>query len=71
MVAKQILFDNAARRQVAKGLDTLANLVKVTLGPRGRNVIVEKSWGTPIITKDGATVAKEIELDNRFENMGA
>ncbi|MCX5741664.1 MAG: chaperonin GroEL [Proteobacteria bacterium] len=71
MVAKEILFDANARRHIAAGLDILANAVKVTLGPRGRNVIIEKSWGAPTITKDGVTVAKEIELEDRFENMGA
>jgi len=57
--------------QIANGLNILANAVKVTLGPRGRNVVIEKSWGSPVVTKDGVTVAKEIELENRFENMGA
>jgi chaperonin GroEL len=71
MSAKQILFDTDARRHIANGLNILANAVKVTLGPRGRNVVIEKSWGAPTITKDGVTVAKEIELENRFENMGA
>jgi chaperonin GroEL len=71
MAAKEILFDTNARKHIANGLNTLANAVKVTLGPRGRNVIIEKSWGAPTITKDGVTVAKEIELENRFENMGA
>jgi chaperonin GroEL len=71
MSAKEILFDSNARRHIANGLNILANAVKVTLGPRGRNVVIEKSWGAPTITKDGVTVAKEIELDNRFENMGA
>jgi chaperonin GroEL len=71
MAAKQILFDTNARRHIANGLNILANAVKVTLGPRGRNVVIEKSWGAPTITKDGVTVAKEIELENRFENMGA
>ncbi|HEY5938771.1 MAG TPA: chaperonin GroEL [Kofleriaceae bacterium] len=71
MSAKEILFDTNARSRIAKGLDVLANAVKVTLGPRGRNVVIEKSWGAPTITKDGVTVAKEIELDNRFENLGA
>ncbi|HEX4419042.1 MAG TPA: chaperonin GroEL [Kofleriaceae bacterium] len=71
MTAKQILFDANARSHIAAGLDMLANAVKVTLGPRGRNVVIEKSWGAPTITKDGVTVAKEIELENRFENMGA
>ncbi|MDB4952609.1 MAG: chaperonin GroEL [Myxococcales bacterium] len=71
MSAKQILFDTNARQHIANGLNILANAVKVTLGPRGRNVVIEKSWGAPTITKDGVTVAKEIELENRFENMGA
>src|ERR1700751_5559524 len=71
MAAKEILFDTKARTQIANGLDTLANAVKVTLGPRGRNVVIEKSWGAPTVTKDGVTVAKEIELENKFENMGA
>jgi chaperonin GroEL len=71
MAAKEILFDARARAQIASGLNTLANAVKVTLGPRGRNVVIEKSWGAPTVTKDGVTVAKEIELENKFENMGA
>src|SRR5262247_1571695 len=71
MAAKDIIFDERARNKVLAGVDTLANAVKVTLGPRGRNVVIEKSWGAPTITKDGVTVAKEIELDNKFENMGA
>jgi len=71
MTAKEILFDANARKHIAIGLDVLANAVKVTLGPRGRNVVIEKSWGAPTITKDGVTVAKEIELENRFENLGA
>src|SRR6202167_3512839 len=71
MAAKQILFDTNARKHIANGLNMLANAVKVTLGPRGRNVVIEKSWGAPTITKDGVTVAKEIELSNHFENMGA
>jgi len=71
MAAKEIAFDIAAREYIANGLNILANAVKVTLGPRGRNVIIEKSWGAPTITKDGVTVAKEIELEDRFENMGA
>jgi len=71
MAAKEILFDSNARKHIAAGINTLANAVKVTLGPRGRNVVIEKSWGAPTITKDGVTVAKEIELENRFENMGA
>jgi len=71
MAAKEILFDTNAREHIANGLNILANAVKVTLGPRGRNVVIEKSWGAPTITKDGVTVAKEIELEDRFENMGA
>ncbi|HSN29608.1 MAG TPA: chaperonin GroEL [Kofleriaceae bacterium] len=71
MTAKDILFDTSARSRIGAGLDALANAVKVTLGPRGRNVVIEKSWGAPTITKDGVTVAKEIELEDRFENMGA
>jgi chaperonin GroEL len=71
MAAKDIIFDEKARSRVMAGVDTLANAVKVTLGPRGRNVVIEKSWGAPTVTKDGVTVAKEIELENKFENMGA
>lgn len=71
MAAKDILFDAKAREKLKKGVDKLANAVKVTLGPKGRNVVIEKSFGSPIITKDGVTVAKEIELEDRFENMGA
>jgi chaperonin GroEL len=71
MAAKEILFDVRAREAILHGVNTLADAVKVTLGPKGRNVIIEKSWGAPTITKDGVTVAKEIELENRFENMGA
>ena len=71
MPAKEIKYDNKAREKMLKGVDTLANAVKVTLGPKGRNVVLEKSWGSPNITKDGVTVAKEIELEDKFENMGA
>src|SRR5881227_1105918 len=71
MAAKEILFDTKARAQIAHGLNTLANAVKVTLGPKGRNVVIEKSWGAPTITKDGVTVAKEIELEDKLANMGA
>ena len=71
MAAKDIVFDIEARNKVLAGVDALANAVKVTLGPRGRNVIIEKSWGAPVVTKDGVTVAKEIELEDKFENMGA
>src|SRR5213082_3534264 len=70
-MAKEILFDVRARETILKGVNTLADAVKVTLGPKGRNVVIEKSFGSPTITKDGVTVAKEIELENRFENMGA
>jgi chaperonin GroEL len=71
MTAKTVIFDTKARDKMLKGVDTLANAVKVTLGPKGRNVVIEKSFGAPTITKDGVTVAKEIELDDKFENMGA
>ena len=71
MSAKEVLFDVKAREKLARGVDKLANAVKVTLGPKGRNVAIEKSFGAPVITKDGVTVAKEIELDDKFENMGA
>jgi len=70
-MAKEIRYDAKARESILKGIDTLANAVKVTLGPKGRNVILEKSFGSPNITKDGVTVAKEIELEDKFENMGA
>ncbi len=71
MPAKEIHFADTARSDIARGVNTLANAVKVTLGPRGRNVAINKSWGSPTVTKDGVTVAKEIELTNKFENMGA
>ena len=71
MAAKQIIFDVEARNRILEGVDTLANAVKVTLGPKGRNVVIEKSWGAPVVTKDGVTVAKEIELEDKFQNMGA
>ena len=70
-MAKQIFFDIEARNRMKKGVDTLANAVKVTLGPKGRNVVIEKKFGAPQVTKDGVTVAKEIELDDPIENMGA
>src|SRR6056297_1716513 len=70
-MAKDIIFDTKARQQLKKGIDTLADAVKVTLGPKGRNVVIDKSFGAPLITKDGVTVAKEIELEDKFENMGA
>jgi chaperonin GroEL len=71
MAAKQILFSDQARAKIAEGLNILANTVKVTLGPRGRNVVIEKDWGGPSVTKDGVTVAKEVELEDKFQNMGA
>ena len=71
MAAKEIKYDMKAREAISKGIDTLAEAVKVTLGPKGRNVILEKSWGSPTVTKDGVTVAKEIELEDKFENIGA
>jgi chaperonin GroEL len=71
MAAKEIRYDQKAREALLKGVNILADAVKVTLGPKGRNVILEKSFGSPTVTKDGVTVAKEIELEDRFENMGA
>ncbi|MGE3954278.1 MAG: chaperonin GroEL [Parachlamydiales bacterium] len=71
MAAKEIKFKEDARQKIRKGVETLAKAVKVTLGPKGRNVVISKAYGGPIITKDGVTVAKEIELEDRFENMGA
>jgi chaperonin GroEL len=71
MAAKEIKYGTTARRRMMKGVDALANAVKVTFGPRGRNVLIEKSWGSPRVTKDGVTVAKEIELEDKFENIGA
>src|SRR6201746_1495271 len=70
-MAKQIFFDIDARNKMKKGVDVLANAVKVTLGPKGRNVVIEKKFGAPSVTKDGVTVAKEIELEDAIENMGA
>jgi len=70
-MAKQIIFNEEARRSLKRGVDQLANAVKVTLGPKGRNVVLEKSFGSPTITKDGVTVAKEVELEDKFENIGA
>src|SRR5690554_6267849 len=70
-MAKQIVFNTEARNALKRGVDTLANAVKVTLGPAGRNVVIEKSFGAPTVTKDGVSVAKEIELEDKFENMGA
>jgi chaperonin GroEL len=71
MPAKDLLFEESARRQLKNGIDALAQAVKVTLGPRGRNVAIDKKWGPPTVTHDGVTVAKEIELENPFQNMGA
>ncbi|MDX1604771.1 MAG: TCP-1/cpn60 chaperonin family protein, partial [Candidatus Competibacterales bacterium] len=71
MSAKDVKFSEDARTRMVRGLNTLANAVKVTLGPRGRNVLLEKSFGAPTVTKDGVSVAKEIELEDKFENMGA
>src|ERR1700716_1122855 len=71
MAAKEVRFSGDARERMLRGVDILANAVKVTLGPKGRNVVLDKSFGAPRITKDGVTVAKEIELADKFENMGA
>src|SRR4030088_3027579 len=71
MPAKDLIYDAEARRQLKSGIDALANAVKVTLGPRGRDVAIDKKWGAPTVTHDGVTVAKEIELENHFQNMGA
>src|SRR3978361_757497 len=71
MAAKDVRFSSDARDRMLRGVDILANAVKVTLGPKGRNVVIEKSFGAPRITKDGVTVAKEIELSDKFENLGA
>ena len=71
MAAKDVRFSSDARDRLLRGVDILNNAVKVTLGPKGRNVVIEKSFGAPRITKDGVTVAKEIELSDRFENLGA
>ena len=71
MAGKEIKFGQEARASILEGVNALANAVKVTLGPKGRNVVIEKSFGAPLITKDGVTVAKEIELEGKFENMGA
>src|SRR4051794_12102621 len=71
MAAKDVRFHGDARERMLRGVDTLANAVKVTLGPKGRNVVLDKSYGAPRITKDGVTVAREIELSDKFENMGA
>jgi hypothetical protein len=71
MAAKQLLFSGEARAKILEGVEQLARAVKVTLGPRGRNVVLDKKWGSPTVTKDGVTVAKEIELDDPYHNMGA
>jgi chaperonin GroEL len=70
-MAKQIVYDDTARQKILSGVNQLANTVKITLGPKGRNVVIDKKFGSPTITKDGVTVAKEIELEDPFENMGA
>src|SRR3989344_733121 len=70
-MAKQIIFNEEARAKMKKGADILANAVRVTLGPKGRNAVLDKGFGAPTITKDGVTVAKEIELPDKFENLGA
>ena len=71
MTAKEVKFGDDARHKMMAGVNVLANAVKVTLGPKGRNVVLEKSFGSPTVTKDGVSVAKEIELADKFENMGA
>ncbi|MEJ2568166.1 MAG: TCP-1/cpn60 chaperonin family protein, partial [candidate division WOR-3 bacterium] len=71
MAAKEIIYSQEASNALRAGVTKLAKAVRVTLGPKGRNVALEKSWGAPTVTKDGVTVAKEIELENPFENMGA
>ena len=71
MSAKDVRFGDDARKQMMRGVNVLADAVKVTLGPKGRNVVLDKSFGAPTVTKDGVSVAKEIELENKFENMGA
>ncbi len=70
-MAKQLIFDETARRSLKRGVDRLADAVKVTLGPKGRNVVLDKKFGAPTITNDGVTIAREIELEEPFENMGA
>src|SRR5512134_2780878 len=70
-MAKQLAFNDAARRSLEAGIDKLANTVKVTLGPRGRNVVLDKKFGAPTITNDGVTIAREVELEDPYENMGA
>src|SRR5438045_7648169 len=70
-MAKQIVFNEEARRELKRGVDVLADAVKVTLGPKGRNVVLDKKFGSPTITNDGVTIARDIELEDPFENMGA
>ena len=70
-MAKDIIYGEEARKALQAGIDKLANTVKITLGPKGRNVVLDKKYGSPLITNDGVTIAKEIELENAFENMGA
>ncbi|MBW8731076.1 MAG: chaperonin GroEL, partial [Terrabacter sp.] len=70
-MAKQLEFDDSARKSLERGVDALANAVKVTLGPKGRNVVIDKKWGAPTITNDGVTIAREIELEDPYENLGA
>lgn len=70
-MAKDIIYGEEARKALQSGIDKLADTVKITLGPKGRNVVLDKKYGAPLITNDGVTIAKEIELDNPFENMGA
>src|SRR6195952_5051370 len=70
-MAKTLEFNDSARRALERGVDALANAVKVTLGPRGRNVVIDKKWGAPTITNDGVTVAREVELEDHYENLGA
>ena len=70
-MAKQIIYGEDSRQAILRGVNHLANAVKVTLGPKGRNVVLDKKFGSPTITKDGVTVAKEIEFEDKFENMGA
>ncbi len=70
-MAKEIIYGEEARKSLLNGINQLADTVKITLGPKGRNVVLDKKFGSPLITNDGVTIAKEIELDNAFENMGA
>ena len=71
MAAKELKYSREAREKMLRGIEILAHAVRITLGPKGRNVVLDKSWGAPRISKDGVTVAKEIELEDKFENMGA